>query len=209
MRKKQEKSNDLKNLIIVLAIIVIISFASGVFIKRTLTPKIEKEYSNGFTFTKVGKFWYTSIKNPVINQEYSVDFRYSPSQVKNITVIGNPKNFFEIMKINELNAAYITFNFRNNVTSAYSLAAADLSKQLKVVNGVTLMAACTENITDACNTRPIVTCENQEDKALVIFLKDSEKPKISMVKNCLTLEGRNDDLVRVYTKLLFIWYGIL
>ena len=113
------------------------------------------------------------------------------------------------MKINELNAAYITFNFRNNVTSAYSLAAADLSKQLKVVNGVTLMAACTENITDACNTRPIVTCENQEDKALVIFLKDSEKPKISMVKNCLTLEGRNDDLVRVYTKLLFIWYGIL
>lgn len=207
--KKKEKSNDVLNLVIVLAIIIIIFFSLGIFVKRITSPKIEKEYSNGFTFTKIGKFWYTTIKNPILNQEYNVDFRYSPSQVKNITVIGNPKSFFDLLKQNELDAAYITFDFRNNVTSAYSLAAADLSKMLKVVNRVTLIAACTENITDVCSKRPIVTCENQEDKSLVIFLKDSETPKISMIKNCLTIEGKNEELVKAYNKLLFIWYGIL
>ena len=207
--KKKEKSNDALNLVIVLAIIVIIAFSIGIFVKRVTSQKVEKEYSNGFTFIKSGTFWYTSIKNPILNQEYSVNFRYSPSQVKNITVIGNPKSFFELLNQNELNAAYISFNFRNNVTSAYSLAAADLSKFLKVVNSVTLVAACTENITDACSKRPIVTCENQEGKSVVILLKDSEKPRISMVKNCLTIEGRNEGLVKAYDKLLFIWYGIL
>ncbi|MEK6886767.1 MAG: hypothetical protein AABW88_02965 [Nanoarchaeota archaeon] len=206
---KKEKSDDLKNLVIVIAIIVLISFAFGVFIKRMSAPKIEKEYSNGFTLTKVGKFWYTTIKNSQSLQEYDVDFRYSPSQVNEVGVIGNPKSFFNLMKQNDLNAAYITFNFRENVTSAYALAAADISKFTKLVNGVTLVAACTENITDVCSTRPIVTCENQEDKALVIFVKDSVNPKISMVKNCLTVEGRNEELVQSYTKLLFLWYGII
>jgi len=208
-KPNKEKSNDIIKLFLTLFIIIIISLAFGYFLRSTSKPKLQTEYSNGFTFTKVGNFWYTTIKNPIVNQEYNIDFRYAPSQVRNIIVTGNPDNFFVLLKQGNLTASYITFDLDNNVSSAVTLAAADLSKLLKVINGITLVAACTSNQTTACYERPIVTCENQEDRALVIYLKQSTAPRISMTKNCLTIEGENEDLVRAYTKLLFLWYNIL
>jgi len=210
MNKAKDKgAKDIAKLFVTLFIIIIISLAFGYFLRSTSKPKLETEYSNGFTFMKVGKFWYTTIKNPIVNQEYNIDFRYAPSHVRNITVIGNPDNFFVLLKQGNLTASYLTFDFDNNVSSAVTLAAADLSKLLKVINGVMLVAACTSNRTTVCNERPIVTCENQEDRALVIYIKQSNAPRISMIKNCLTIEGNDEDLVRAYTKLLFLWYNIL
>lgn len=211
MKKNKSKSNDMEILKMfgILLIIIFLAFAGGIFIVNKLKPKAKTEYSNGFIFTKQGNFWYTSIKNPLANQEYNVDFRYSPSELKNITVVGEPKKFFTLLQQNNLTAAYITFDLSKNITSSVTLAAADLSKFLKVINGVTLVAACVSNNTDVCSTRPIVTCENQEGKSIVIYLKQTETPKITMNKNCLTIEGQKESLVKAYTKLLFIWYNII
>ena len=118
-------------------------------------------------------------------------------------------NLFKLLRQGNLTAAYITFNLDGNVSYATALTAADMSKLLKVMNGITLVASCTTNNTDLCHTRPIVTCENQEDRAVVVYVKESHEAGISMQKNCLTVQGKDETLVKAYTKLLFILYNII
>lgn len=207
--KKTKKDNDnLKGLAISLLIIIVMAFALGSFLRNAAKPKIQTEYSNGFTFTKIGNFWYTTMSSPQFGAEVNTDFRYSPSQVKDIAVEGNPKDFFTLLQINNLTGAYFTFNPLGNLTYV-GLAAADLSKFMKMFNGVTLIAACTANETNACMDRPIITCESQIGNAMVIYIKESNTPKIKMDRTCLTIEGLGSDLVMAYTKLLFLWYNIL
>ena len=206
--KKDNSSKDILKMFGILIIIVLISFAFGYFIRIKSSPKIETEYSNGFTFTKSGNFWYTTIRNPIANQDYNVEFRYSPGQVKNITVDGDPKKFFKLLETNNLTAAYFTFDPGRNLTYV-NIVAADLAKFLKVINGITLVAGCTKNETDACHTRPIITCENQFGTSMVIYVKQSDTPKVSLNKNCLIVEGTGDGIIKAYTKLLFLWYSVL
>ncbi len=208
MKKNKKKPGSLAGLIGVLLLIIVLAFAAGSFLKNSAKPKIIQEYSNGFVFTKVENFWYTTIKNPVINQEYVADFRYSPNEVRDIHVEGNPEAFFDYLNRNSLNAAYFTFDPTSNLTYM-TLAAADLSKFMNVLNSVTLVAACTKNETKACSSRPIVTCENKKNMSMVIFVKYDKTPGITMDENCLTITGEGDGLVKAYTKLLFIWYGVL
>ncbi len=205
---KKKKDYEILKLFSVVFLMIIIALAFGYFVRSQTRPKQEIEYSNGFKFTKVGSFWYTSIQNPLVKQEYNLDFRYSPSEIKDIPVEGNPDSFFRLLEKNNLTGAYFTFNPSGNLT-AVNLAAADLSKLLKVLNDVTLVAACTVNSTEACSTRPIVTCENQENLSVVIYVKQDPTPKITMNKNCLTIQGQGEGLIKAYTKLLFIWYSIL
>lgn len=207
MKKHKKDKDNLKGLIAVLLIIIIISFALGSFLRNSAKPEIKEEYSNGFTFKKIGNFWYTTIKNPILDQEYEVEFRYAPSEVKDIKVTGDPKEFFALLNLNNLTAAYFTFSPLDNLTSYTTLAAADLAKFTNVLNGVTLIAACTLNETSACHTRPIVACEDKT--SFVIHVKSADTPSILMKDNCLTIQGKDEDLTRAYTKVLFIWYNIL
>jgi len=206
--KKDKGLNDVLKVFGILFVIILIAFAVGSYLRSSSKPKIETEYSNGFTFIKSGNFWYTTIKNPILNEEYNVDFRYPPSQVTDISIEGDPTSFFRLLKSNNLNAAYFTFNPTKNLTYV-NLAAADLAKFLNVINGVTLVAGCTINETVVCSNRPIITCKNQKDESLVIYIETSKDAKVSMEENCLTIQGEGDELVKAYTKLLFLWYNIL
>jgi hypothetical protein len=206
---KQEKtSNDIIKLFAILIVIFIVAFALGAYIRNASKPKLVTEYSNGYTFTKSGSFWYTTIRNPILNQEYNVEFRYAPSEVKDVPVLGDPQKFFRLLQINNLTGAYFTFNPTENLTFV-NVAGADLAKFMKVINGVTLVPACTVNETDPCHSRPIITCESQKDKAMVIYVDPSPQERILMEENCLTLQGEGDGIIRAYTKLLFLWYNVL
>ncbi len=221
MKKKQEKSNDLKNLAIVLAVIVLISFSFGVFIKRLSSPQIEKEYSNGFTFTKVSssKFWSTTILNSKTRQLIEINnLRYSPSEVGSVAVFGNPRAFLQRIIESEANAAYLTYvpeESSSNAAPSYgnssfvALTYVDLAAFLKKINGINLVLACTMNKTGYCQTAPVITCENQREKSMVIYVKPSNATKLVMENSCLTIEGNGLDLTKAYNKLFFIWYGIL
>jgi len=204
----KKKKNDMKGLVWSVLLIILITAFLIFFLIKSSQPKIETEISNGFELTKVGGFWHTIIKNPTLREEYNVEFRYSPSEVSDIPVQGNPNSFFNLLNINNLTGAYLTFDPTSNLSSV-NLAAADISKFLNAINGVKLVAGCTKNETDSCNLRPIVTCENKKGLSMVIFVKESEDPKILMKENCLTVEGIGNDLIRAYTKLLFIWYNII
>jgi hypothetical protein len=204
----KKESNNIVGLVITVTIIVVLSILVGSLLRKPFEPKVQTETFNGFEFNKIGNFWYTAIRNPILNEEYEVDFRYSPSEVRDIPVIGDPNQFFKLLELNQLNAAYFTFNPLDNLTYM-SLVSADLAKLLKTINGVTLIPACTLNETEPCQKRQILTCQSQEGKSVVIYAKHSNTTSITMEKNCLTLQGSGEDLLRAKDKLFFIWYGIL
>lgn len=207
-KKKQEKDSSVRTLFVIVAILFLVSLSGVMFIKNSSQPKVETEYSNGFTFTKKDGFWHTDIKNAISGQLYDVEFRYSPSEVKNIPVEGSPKYFFKLLELNNLSASYFTFNPLANL-SGVNIVAADLARFMNSIHGFVLVAGCTQNETDACQQQEIVTCENQLNKAMVIYVKESDSPKISLVKNCLTIEGKGQSLIEAQNKLMFLWYGIL
>lgn len=202
-KKKDDESHELKNLMIFLIVVTIVFFAIGAFLKQKITPNIETEYSNGFEFKKVGGSWFTKMLSPQYGLEVNANFRYSPSQVKDILIEGDVKNFVS----QGINKSYFTFNPEDNLTYM-AVAAADLAKYLKVLNGIDLEAACTKNISSACVDRPIINCETEKDNP-IIYLKSSDVSKVSYVGNCLTVQGSGEGLLKAYNKLLFLWYGIL
>lgn len=204
--KEKNKDNTVRNVILYMVIFVVVVALIWLFF---MSLKVQpKEVSNGFIFQKQGNFWTVDVKSPRLMQVLTLEFRYAPSEVKNITVEGDPQQFFNILSLNQLDGAFFTINPTDN-TSYMGLAAADISKLLNVMNGIVLNASCTENKTDACNNRPIVTCESQKDNAVVIYMKYSNETKISMKDNCLTIQGNGTDLIKAYTKLLFIWYRMI
>jgi len=221
MKKKQEKSNDLMNLIMVLVIIIILSFSLGIFIKRISSPKVVKEYSNGFTFTKLqnSKFWSTTIVNSKTRQEIEFNnIRYFPSELNEVIVKGNPREFIQRITESQANAAYLTYIPEGNTSnsalvygnsSLVALTYADLATFLKKINGINLVLACTRNETGFCETVATITCENQHGSSMVIYLKPSNVTRLIMSDACLVIEGNGSNLLKAYTKLLFLWYGIL
>ncbi|HME86950.1 MAG TPA: hypothetical protein VKE88_00900 [Candidatus Nanoarchaeia archaeon] len=207
-KQVQEKDNSVRTLFAIVTILFLVSLSGVMFVKNSAKAKVETEYSNGFTFTKSNGFWHTDIKNAITGQIYDVEFRYSPNEVKDVQVVGNPKYFFKLLELNNLTASYFTFDPEANL-SGVNIVAADLAKFMNSIHGLVLVAGCTENETDACAERPIITCENQLDKAMVVYVKESDSPKISLIKNCLTIEGRGPSLIQAQNKLMFLWYGVL
>lgn len=135
-----------------------------------------------------------------------------------MAVTGDPRIFLQGITESQANAAYLTYvpgDNTSNAASSYSnssfvaLTYADLATFLKKINGINLVIACTRNETGFCGTVPTVTCENQQGKSMVIYLKPSNITKISMENSCLTIEGSGLNLAKAYNKLFFLWYGII
>ncbi|MBN2421054.1 hypothetical protein JXB27_02130 [Candidatus Woesearchaeota archaeon] len=201
--KKKEDSNELKNLLVFLLVITIVFLAIGAILKQQIAPKIQTEYSNGFEFKKVGGSWFTKMLSPLYGVEVNANFRYAPSEVRDIVVEGDVKKFVE----REINKSFFTFNPQDNLTYM-AVVAADLAKYLKVLNGIDLEASCTKNVTSACEDRPIISCETEKTEP-VIYVKSDAVSKVSYVGNCLIVQGSGEGLLKAYNKLLFLWYGIL
>lgn len=157
---------------------------------------------NGFQFTNVQGFWRTSWERE--GQPYEIDFKFNPTQVEDIRIEGSIDERFQQQ------AVYITFDPSDNKTSetAYvALAAVELSRKLVDPFERDVIAACTRNETQACSNRPVITCKNTNSS--VIYLKQHDEVKIILEGNCVTLQGRDDDLVRAADRALFEWLGII
>lgn len=205
-KNKKDKTDAKKEALIVFGVVLVICvffFSIGMYIKNKANPVQESEYSNGFEFKKVGNSWYTTMYSPGYEMQVNANFRYSPSEVNDIPVDGNLRDFF---KLNN-GTAYFTFDPTSNLTYL-TVVAADLAKYLKVLNGVTLEAACTKDESNACAERPIITCETEKITP-VILIKYSEVSGVSMKNNCLTIYGSGEGLLKAYNKVMFLWYGIL
>ena len=196
--------------IVVVAIVVVTGFLMASFVTREFkggpAKKPDVRYYNGFEFTKVtlanGTRWSTEWKR-ADGQPFLLEFIHPPWDVENITVTGKYDRRFELAGM------FITFDPPDNMSRQNSflfLASADLTSKLVNIFDRKVFAACTANITEACGTRPIITCSTN---ASVIYLKTSTETGIFLDGNCVTIQGYESGLTKAADKALYQWLKIV
>ncbi len=196
--------------IVIVAVVVVIGFLMASFVTREFkggpAKKPDLRYYNGFEFAKVtlanGTRWSTEWKR-ADGQSFLLEFIHPPWEVENISVTGKYDRRFELAGV------FITFDPPDNMSRQNSflfLASADLTSKLVNVFDRKVFAACTANVTAACETRPIITCSTN---ASVIYLKTSKDPGISLDGNCATIQGYQEGITKAADKALYQWLGII
>lgn len=209
--------------ILIVAVVLVISLALlySFLIHRQQAQKYQSYIYNGFTFIKNGPLWFTQVTSS--NVLYTVPLRYGPRELEDVMIYGK-------LSPNFVNAdyVYITFDPEEETNQSYlGLAAAELS--LNLAQGINRqgIAACTRNVSGACESRPIVRCENSimvcrgsEQGNItckltepVIYLDyratGSSRAEIELSANCIHLKGNGMEIVRAVDRLLLWWYGIM
>jgi hypothetical protein len=199
--KKTEKKQNKAFLIAIVAIITILAILFS--LRILLGEEKYPEYTyNGFSFIKIAGLWHTDWQSG--DELYKIHLRFGPKESEDVPVYIN-----ENTDINPSADTYITFDPGEN--KAYvALASTELALSLSRAFGTNPIAACSNNESYACSTRPIVTCEStQYNNISVIYIKEDDETKITMDGNCLIIQGRGEDIVKAADKVIWIWYGII
>ncbi|MAG15502.1 hypothetical protein CMO88_00405 [Candidatus Woesearchaeota archaeon] len=193
-------SENKSSIILAISLIAIIAVFFGFTILSNPEGNV---FYNQFEFVKVDdKIWQTEWQRE--DQLYILDFRFNPKQVEDIPVEGTIEVEFQSK------TAYLTIDPSEEPTeetSYVALAAVELARKLTDPFYRDVVAACTINETDACASRPIITCDNTNQT--VIHLKEADEAKITFDRNCITIQGTRDGIIKAADKLLFQWLGIM
>lgn len=172
-----------------------------------LNGKVKPEqgyiYNGVYSFVTLDNLWYTQLKSPKGTKIYSLALRYSPRDLKGIVIEGSlDKDFFD-----SKSEFFVSFNPTGKDFSSIALAVADFNTHMSKVFEKTPIAACDRNETDACSTRPIVTCEDSDK--LVLYIKEASRFKVYYNTNCIVIEGNGFDLVKGVDRVLYNLYNIM
>ena len=168
-----------------------------------LKPSQGYVYKGVYSFVYLDNFWYMQFKSPKGTKVYDMALRYSPADLKNITIEGQLNtNLFD-----NQTQFYVTFNPTGKSLSYVSLAVADFDTHMTKVFEKAPIAACDRNETEACTARPIITCSNTDK--LVLYVKESDRLRIYYNSNCIVIEGSGFDLVKGADRVLYNLYHIM
>ncbi|MFC1723201.1 hypothetical protein ACFL0V_03605 [Nanoarchaeota archaeon] len=153
---------------------------------------------NGFSFVKYNDVWYTQVEKG--NTIYDITFNNDPRSVEQIPVSGNLGGFASDNKV------FVTFDPEGEDLKFVAVANYGLSRSLVRAFGYEMKAGCTKNVTKACGSAGVITCDDK-DKS-VIFFREADDPAILLKGNCVVVQGSGEDIVRAKDRLLLRWYGI-
>lgn len=168
-----------------------------------LKPQQGYVYKGVYSFVTFDNLWYTQLSSPKGTKIYSLALRYSPRELKDIVIEGA----LDADLFDNQSEYYVTFNPTGKDFSSVGLAVADFNTHMTKVFEKKPIAACDRNETEACKTRPIVTC-NDADK-LVLYIKESDKFRTYYNNNCIVVEGSDFDLVKGVDRILYNLYDIM
>ena len=202
-KERKETAKLRKFAIIIIVGFIVIFFAAffGVKYFYNDTAEYPTVTYNGFEFTEIADTWYAQWQNE--EKLVSISARYNPYEVENVTVLGELGEEFKQSEV------YITFDpYSEEESFKYlALAAADLSQSIARAFSKKVIPACTQDHNETCENLPIVTCYDK-DKA-VIYMIAEEPTQIILQGNCITLQGKEFELMRSVDKLLYLWYKII
>ncbi len=201
MAKKEEEYGMLTLAGIgIFAIVVLFGIFYGA--KYIYKPSYPKINYNSFEFVQKEKFWHTQWQRN--DKVYTISLRFNPKEVEEVPITGVLNNTF-----NKRRKMYVTFDPESPEENFkyLALAASELTVNLAGPLGKEVVAACTQNITEACASRPIITCEGNEKNT--ILLKSEGTPAIELNNTCMTLYGTGFELVKSVDKMLYIWMQII
>lgn len=172
-------------------------------LKGRLKPEQGYVYKGVYSFINFDNLWYTELKSSKGTKVYSLALRYSPRDLDGIVIEGslNTKLF------NEKNEFFATFNPTGKDFSYVALAAADFNTHMSKVFEKNPIAACDRNETEACKTRPIVSCEDADK--LVLYIKEANRFRAYYNDNCIVVEGNGLDLIKGVDRVLYNLYNIM
>ncbi len=178
------------------------------------SEKAEEYVYNNIEFNKDDDFWYADLKTG--NTVYSTEFYYGPREIENIQIAGENGNVFGTAFQNE--KLYVTFDpneskyarSENNESAMkyVALAVGQIDTHFIKTFKKEITAACTNEEAPACFSRPIITCENSTETA-VIFVREAAKPKITFAGNCTIIEGKEWDLIKAAENMVMRAYAII
>jgi hypothetical protein len=198
--KPEIEAKTTRNFVIAVAFVLLAFLA--VFALYKYYTGIETNPSvtvNGFVFEYYGGLWNTQWQ--LKDQIFNLRLHYNPQQVEDIKLEGQADARFNQPH------TFITFDPGEENLSYVALSAAELSMSMVNVFNITPVAACSENLTDACSNRPIVNCNNTN--ASVIYFKSGQPTKLDFRGNCLMIQGQGTELLRATERFLYAWYRIL
>jgi len=185
LSKEQEEKKQRKNQLsigIVLILVMILSVLGYSF--GSEKESNEKIVYNGFEFTKESGFWVVNIENAKFS------FQYNPLEVESINSV--------------LNSLGDYLNKPLYIYSTEADAEAEFYKNLFYYNAIAerVQKACPEN--EVCEAGlPVKTCSDN-----FIIIKESNNSEIKQTDNCLFIEGKREDLIKLSDSVLFKIIGI-
>lgn len=158
---------------------------------------------NGFEFNKIKGHWYTQWQDKQKNI-YAPGFRFNPKEVEDVPVLGQLSSEF-----NERETIYLTFepNASSSELKYVTLGTAELLLNLLGPLKQSITTACTYNETEACSTRPIITCGAQDSS--VILVQASGATGVYLENDCLRIQGKDLELLKSIDRILYQWYKIM
>jgi hypothetical protein len=160
-------------------------------------PETNYKY-NGFVFVKVGPLWYT--KWQYKEYQLNIPLHYGPLELEDVKAEGKLDERFNTGQY------YITFDPNGTDFAYVAVAAGEVGRNLVEGLGAKISSACLTNHT-VCEGKPIITCENTNSS--VIYIKESEDPKLVMKGNCLIIQGKGGELVKVADRVILQIYGVM
>ena len=162
----------------------------------------ERNVFNGYEFEQSEGVWVTKWARE--GQVYNLWFRFRPEDVTDVPVEGRTDERFQSR------STYVTFDAvpgRSAENAFLATAAFDVSNKFVSVFGRNVTAACTANETEACASRPIVTCGSTNSS--VVYVRISPETKVIRDGNCVTLQGSGENLSRAVDRALYEWLRII
>lgn len=189
---------------VLIGVVVLVGFFLARYVMNALNDESSGgQVYNGFEFARNGNFWVTEWQRPD-GTEFTLEFRHPPWEVEVVPVTGSVDERFS-----DWPHVFITHDpsFEASRASSFvAISAADLAGILKNVFGKNVIAACSANLTAACEKRPIVDCSSN---ASVVYLKVSNSTGIALDGNCVTFQGVEDNMTRAVNKGIYEWLGIM
>ena len=164
---------------------------------------------NGFDVHKVDLFgkgfvYKISLVSLVNNQLYSIESRYNPEELEEISVKINLKDIYDKKEL------FITMD--ENATGVSVLAATEISK----VTGNSLIFrypketfGALKNPIEGRNV-PVITCNNVNNTIGVISFEIGNSSEVYSKNGCVIAVGKSEsDLIRVADRLMLVLLGIM
>lgn len=185
-RHQREKKQNIKQWAvgIVLIIVIIVGIVGGSFQRGTDNDNTNKIEYNDFEFVGQGDYWILSLNNE------NFIFNYNPEEVERVEGNLNSIN-------NYYNKPLYIFSENNN-------AEAEIYQNLFYYNKLVqrMQKACPED--EKCaEDIPTKNCEDN-----FIIIKESDLSRIYQQENCVFIEGKQEDLLKLTDEFLFKILGI-
>jgi hypothetical protein len=184
--KKQEDKKRKRNQLAVGGVLILIMFMSvlGYSIGKDQNNSNEKVTYNGFNFIKEDNLWILNKDN------FKFYFQYNPNEVEKISTT---------LKLLDKYTDKPLY-----VYSANSETEAEIYRNLFYYNKIVqrIQNACPEG--EKCSSElPIKTCSDN-----FIIIKESNSSSVKQDNNCVFIEGKSEDLIKIIDSFLFKITGV-